>query len=550
MPRTKALKHTASAMDFSNGSATLLAESDGHSEPVTRILAVDDHPENLRSLHEILDPLNVEIVDATSGAEALSLMLRQTFALVLLDVEMPGMSGLEVAEIMLSNELTHNVPIIFVTAADISSSKVAKAYQTGAVDFLQKPIPEEVLLGKIAVFLELYEHRRGLEDLLAELQESRSELTRQNDMFRNFASCAAHDLRAPMRQMLHLAQAIETTLQDDPQSSLLQLNMLKKSAKRGMDLIGKLIDYSTASVDVNETEIVDIQALVGDVISMLDGAYPGTNVNNSITLGNLPSLRCSGLQISRVFQNLIGNALKFGAPDRSLHISVTCEQHDNNFVFCVKDNGQGIPESSQDKVFQPLFRAPNSHLTDGSGLGLAICKLIIEDHRGKIWCESTPNVGTAFYFSLPITELDIGADSNEQTSPNLATQETELTILHLDDDPTELLIMEDMLKSQSKTVIYYAETGITCFFRTMQKVPNSDIILLDYNLNDIQMNGLDVLKQLREMGCTQPIIMISGNDSIATDAALETYQASFMHKDDLSYESIKSLFINRASAYS
>lgn len=399
MPRHNTFQNDMPSTLNSISDAVDLFQQYGSPTEPTRILAVDDRPENLRALHEILDPLPVEIVDATSGAEALSILLRETFALVLLDVEMPGMSGLEVAEIMLNNELTRNVPIIFVTAADISNTNVVKAYQTGAVDFLQKPIPEEMLCGKIAVFLELYEYRRHLEDLLSDLQDSRADLAAQNEMFRNFSSFAAHDLRAPMRQMAHLAQCISDSLETNPQECREHVKVMLNSAKRGMTLIDKLIDYSKAAIGFDETETIDLNILVKDIIDVLAGADPDKNIREAVTLGPLPTTRCNGLQLGRVFQNLISNGLKYQCPDLPPAIEIGCTTDEKSHTFYIQDNGVGIPEKAMDRIFNPLFRANNT--VAGTGLGLSICKLIVEEHRGKIWCESKTGQGTRFEFSIP-----------------------------------------------------------------------------------------------------------------------------------------------------
>ena len=144
--------------------------------PPAKVLIVDDTPENLVALEVVLDDMECELVTAASGNEALAKLLKDDFALVLLDVQMPGMDGFEVAEIMRSNKRTANLPIIFVTANSREDRNVRRGYQTGAVDYLFKPIDPTMLCSKVGFFLQLDAQKRRLEAKLARSRMSREQM--------------------------------------------------------------------------------------------------------------------------------------------------------------------------------------------------------------------------------------------------------------------------------------------------------------------------------------------------------------------------------------
>ena len=149
------------------------------------ILLVDDKPENLLTMEAILEVFDVNLVNATSGNEALSKMLQYDFALILLDVQMPDMNGFETARLMKGSEKTRNIPIIFVTAISKHDKHIFEGYDSGAVDYLFKPIDTEILQSKVKVFIELYKQKNALEEITIKLEETISELIRSKKMLKN-----------------------------------------------------------------------------------------------------------------------------------------------------------------------------------------------------------------------------------------------------------------------------------------------------------------------------------------------------------------------------
>jgi DNA-binding response OmpR family regulator len=144
-----------------------------------KILTVDDKPQNLFALEQTLQKLNVEVYKAVTGSEALSLVLEHEFALAIVDVQMPEMDGYELAELLRGNRATANLPIIFVSAIYSDEYHHRKGYDSGAVDFISKPFIPEILLSKVRVFIDLYENRRRLQNLVDELKHTNATLSRR-----------------------------------------------------------------------------------------------------------------------------------------------------------------------------------------------------------------------------------------------------------------------------------------------------------------------------------------------------------------------------------
>lgn len=179
-------------------------------DEITKVLIVDDRPQNLIAMAKSLKPLGVEIIKANSGSEALSLIIEHEFALVLLDVQMPIMDGFETAELMRENKKTEHIPIIFVTAINQEDTNVFKGYRSGAVDFLFKPIDADVLRSKVQVFLDIYNKKtRRLEKVLEELQVIQSELEARNI---ELAKLAHHDNLTNLANRLEFEREMKNTL--------------------------------------------------------------------------------------------------------------------------------------------------------------------------------------------------------------------------------------------------------------------------------------------------------------------------------------------------
>lgn len=363
------------------------------------ILLVDDVEANLLALEALLGDLECDLVRATGGNEALRWLLKRDFAIILLDVQMPGMDGFEVASLARQNPRTRNVPIIFLTATHHSPENVLQGYGSGAIDFLLKPINAQVLRAKVAAFLELWGSRKRLADEVEAHKRTLASLELSNEALRHFTSAASHDLRAPLRTICSfLSLLVEDT---GPRLDDQSRDYIDRSIKAGLrmgSLLDSLLSYAQLRKPSEWTN-VDCGVVVAQLRSDLSDSLEKRHA--TLQIDPLPALVGDLDRIYQLFMNLIGNALKFQRPDQNPHVRVSAEWRGDEWVFSVADNGIGIAPEYCRAVFDAFRRLHNQSKYEGSGLGLAICQQIVEQHRGRIWVESRLGEGACFMFTLP-----------------------------------------------------------------------------------------------------------------------------------------------------
>jgi len=362
-------------------------------EPRPNILIVDDRKENLLATEKVLKNLNAGIFKANSGNEALSLMLRHQFAVVLLDVQMPEMDGFETARLMQEDESMRGVPIIFVTAISKEEKYATQAAEIGAVDYIFKPINPEILRSKVRVYLDIYMQREQILKLNAVLQQSNEELER-------FAYICSHDMQEPVRMMNIYAQMLEekdTGLPDEKKQKY--LGFITKNAQHLQKMISDILEFSRVGREEIALEKVDCNHLVKEVLSEFESIIEQKKAE--ITCGKLPELETSPTLLRVLLQNLISNALKFQDGSKTPQVHIGAEWQADTWQFCVRDNGIGIDPAFYDKVFAIFQRIHRRDEYPGTGIGLSTCKKFIELIGGTIWFESTPGQGTVFFFTLP-----------------------------------------------------------------------------------------------------------------------------------------------------
>jgi len=374
-----------------------------------KILLVDDRPENLLALEGLLRLHGREILTASSGIAALEMLIHHRVALALLDVQMPDMNGIELAELMRASEDTRAIPIIFVTAGVQDCAIQFRGFDAGAVDFLFKPLNERVVRSKVKVFLELDQQKRLLEHQVASLETARAELERSRNLLatsnrelERFAYVASHDMKEPLRMIgsyLSLLQRrFAASLEPDAKQ---YIEAAAGGAKRLQGLIDSLIRLSKVGHGATEITQCDVREIVNEVL--LDLVAVIGERSASVIVGDLPTVPCDRAQFRQLFQNFIGNALKFTRNNRP-EIVVGVEASDNGWIFCVQDNGIGIPDADRERLFEPFARGHSRSEFAGDGIGLSICKTIVEKHGGRLWLESKEGEGSSFFFSLPATQ--------------------------------------------------------------------------------------------------------------------------------------------------
>jgi two-component system sensor histidine kinase/response regulator len=360
-------------------------------ERLVKCLLVDDLEENLLALRVLLQADDVEVLTARSGPAALELLLSHDTALALIDVQMPGMHGLELAQLMRGTERTRQIPIIFVTAGARDQYHVFKGYERGAVDFLYKPIDPYILKNKSEVFFELYRQKR---QLAQELKE-RSETLRLNEMF---AAVLGHDLRSPLSAILSSAMLIKRQSQQ-PEVQDAAARMLT-SGNRMRRMIDDMLDLARARLGGGiplHPEPMDLCALLQRVVCEQQQAFPDRRIHmhhDGDTDGHWDPVR-----LAQVASNLIGNAIKHG--DVAQDIEVRLDGTDVDSVSFSVANVGVIPQSFMPRLFDPFIGVRTSNHAQGLGLGLYIVQQIARAHRGGVEVRSGADKYTVFTVKIP-----------------------------------------------------------------------------------------------------------------------------------------------------
>lgn len=362
-----------------------------HENP--KCLLVDDLNENLIALEALLKHEAVDIFKARSGQEALELLLKHDFALALVDVQMPEMDGFELAELMRSTEKTKNIPIIFVTAGSHDIQRVFQGYEAGAVDFLHKPLAPIIVLGKVRVFLQLFVQKLQLQRALAIREE--------------FLSICSHELRTPLTSMKLQVQMTQRILERAPEDASSWdkikkfVNATDRSVERITHLIDDMLDISkiTSGQLIMQFDDFDLSEIVYEVGERIKPILNQAGCELSMTIGPSIKARVDRLRIEQVISNLLVNAAKY-ASKAPVHLSLRLHHHVAE--ISVQDEGPGITQGDQARIFDKFERARSADKVSGMGLGLYISKKIIDLHHGKILIDSSPGQGAKFTIKIPI----------------------------------------------------------------------------------------------------------------------------------------------------
>ena len=366
--------------------------------PDVNVLLVDDLQENLVALEALIRQPGRRIFLARSGEEALSLMLEHAFAVAILDVQMPAMNGFELAELMRGTERTRAIPIVFVSAAGRELNYAFRGYESGAVDFLYKPLEPVAVRSKVNVFVELFRQRQ-------QLQVAQAELQRAVAMRDDFMSMVSHELRNPLNSVYLQAQLRRKLLASPtPPERAAMLGTVERDERQIRSMIRLLDDM----LDVSrlrtgqlkmEPAAFDLAQLARRVVEAISEQVAAAGV--AITLQAPPALELVGdeFRIEQVITNLLTNALRYG---QGKPVAVSCGIRDGRAFVSVRDQGMGIAPADQERIFQQFERTEGSRQVAGLGLGLYIAREIVQAHRGGLGVASALGEGAEFTLSLPL----------------------------------------------------------------------------------------------------------------------------------------------------
>jgi len=389
-------------------------------EEPTNLLIVDDLPENLQALDALIRDEHRVVYRAQSGDEALALLLEHDFALALLDVQMPGMNGFELAELMRGTERTRRIPIVFVSAAGRELNHSFRGYEAGAVDFLHKPLDAFAVNSKVAAFVGMYrqrsEMRRQLEALelarreqqalLEKLNVAQHELEHAVKMRDDFMSIVAHELRTPLNTLFLESQLRRMQLGRGDMAAFdaprLEAMFARddRQIRNMVRLIDDMLDVSrirsgTLSVRPVKTELsLLLQRVIDDLAQQAAAAGSAISLHAPQPVDGW----WDEFRIEQVMVNLLTNALRYGS-GKPVEVSLSATPRGAHID--VRDHGIGISAGDQQRIFQQFERAGGARSADGLGLGLFITRQLVEAHGGSIRVASEPGQGSVFSLDLP-----------------------------------------------------------------------------------------------------------------------------------------------------
>jgi len=480
-----------------------------------KILLVDDKPANLFALEKMLGKLELDLFKAQSGNEALELTLSHDFALILLDVQMPGMNGYEVAQVLHSAERTRQIPIIFVTAIDRENRFELKGYETGAVDFIFKPLNDQILISKVKVFLALYQAK---DELIRKNEQLEASVAAAEDMAR-VASAAnlvknqllagiSHETRTPMNGILGFIELLaEEELTEEQRESVI---LIRSCANDLLRVINDVLDFSRIEVGKLGTDMVNcsLEELLQSVVAATKTKADMKGIEFSIIAQDqdLPNrIHMDPGRVGQCLIHLLNNAIQFTEQGHVLLRICMRQVNNQHFLsFVVKDTGIGMSAEQQQSVFEPFAQASGSaaRKCGGNGLGLTITKQLAELLGGALSVTSEPGQGSEFTLTLPV-----GVEAGQHQRLNVAS----LMAAPLEDSDAlmqtrfkgQVLLVEDVPTNQKLAQRLLEKLGLTVQLAkngqeavTAAQAESFDLILMDMQMPI--MNGYEATRKIRE----------------------------------------------------
>ena len=360
-------------------------------EDKMNILLVDDRPENLLTLESILEREDRCILKASGGNEALRMAIKENIGLILLDIQMPDIDGVEVARLLRSNNRTRHIPIIFVSAVSKSERPCLEGFEEGTIDCLSKPLNLEETKSKVQLFEKIYR----LQQQNAALEKNCQQINQHLD---HFVYIVSHDLKAPLRAIDNLATWINDDLAGNGNSNVTEnLVLMRNRVTRMSSLLEGLLEYSRSGRIADEPASLDLNQMVHGIFETLEPP-PGFQLK----VKELPEVIGSQEKFYKVFFHLINNAIMHHhQPEQGL-IQIDAQVSSDNIIFSIEDNGPGIPLQFHQKVFDLFATLKSKDEVETTGVGLAVVKKIVNDSSQKVWIEDGSNGGTIFRFSYSL----------------------------------------------------------------------------------------------------------------------------------------------------
>ena len=496
------------------------------------ILMVDDQPARLLTYRAILEPLGHNLVAVNSGLEALDALMKQEFAVVLLDVKMPGMDGFETAELIHDHPRFETIPIIFVTGVHVTEFDRLKGYKAGAIDYVYIPVIPEILRSKVAVLVELYgkrrelqavnkelaesnkqlaeansslqlEKTRELEELNGHLQRANEELSRSENMLKDavvkrdeFLAMLSHELRNPLSP---LRNASHMLMQGDTQDPKIvwSRGVIERQLKHLIRLVDDLLDVSRIArgkiVLVSErVNLADIVAAAAETVQPLLEQKKQQLELNAVSTDLF--VRGDPVRLTQVVGNLLHNAAKYTGEGG--HVVLTTRSSGGRAEIRVRDTGIGISADSMPRIFELFTQIPSERVntSGGLGIGLALVRALVELHGGEIMVASDGlDRGSEFTVRLPLFASEAIASNAVRPVPSKdQVVPVRRNILIADDNQDALESLALMLRLEGHEV-HCASDGEEALALAGLRRP--EIVVLDVGMP--KLDGCEVARRIR-----------------------------------------------------
>jgi len=488
-----------------------------------KLLLVDDKESNLQALERTLTNLDIQILKAHSGNEALRIALTEDIALILLDINMPEMDGYEVAELLRYEEETHHIPIIFVTAYHQEQQHIFKGYEAGAVDYLVKPLNPYILQSKVAVFVKLQQQKQQIIQQAKIIHQAQ-----KMAMLGTLAAGIAHNFNNLLVPIVTFSEITLKHVSND-RKAFKYVKHIIAAAQRARDLVAQILLFSRQD-DTKMSPLSPIEILQETIDLLQEVVAANINIVRNTT-DSIPMMIGNASKLHQALMNLLLNAAD-AMPDGG-ELVITLEkvyfknwissqgqQLSGDYVhFSIQDSGCGMDEATLAQSFEPFFSLKKTN--GGTGLGLPMVLSIMEHHKGGIDVQSEIGQGSCFQLYFP--SLGKSNHKSSYTQEALETKRPDaptITMLFVDDDAMVRDTLIFAIESESKTIkVIAAEDGLQAL-EILQTSPEAiDIMVTDQAMPN--MTGFQLAEKMRAMGYTFPIILSTGHVQIMQEEELK-----------------------------
>ncbi|WP_175414976.1 hybrid sensor histidine kinase/response regulator [Nibricoccus aquaticus] len=504
----------------------------------TNILLVDDEPRNLDVLEGVLESDEYRLVRAANAQETLLALLNEEFAVIVLDIQMPGMSGIELAHLIKQREKTQHIPIIFLTAFYQDEQRMIEGYNVGAVDYLTKPANPKVLRSKVAVFVDLFRKTTALQktndalgleilqrqkaeyalretnDALearvevrtAALRQARDEAERAGRAKDDFLAALSHELRTPLSPVLLIAsEAAGNTAFPD------EARILFGTIRKNVELEARLIDDLLDLTRIMRGKLAltlkprDVHTLLEDAIATVRPDIEQKKLSLKLDLATLRRhVAADDVRLQQVFWNILKNAVKFTPEAGTITVVTRYTAKDDAITVAITDTGIGLSADEISRVFDAFSQGDHaiggrSHRFGGLGLGLTISRSLVEHHDGTLSISSPGrDQGATFTVELPLlsTTADSGngsAHTSTGTTPPLISSPRNRRVLLVEDHEPTRKTLEALLRRRHFEV---SASGSLAEARALAATRGFDLLISDIGLPD--GTGFDLMREMKE----------------------------------------------------